>query len=353
MTMTMTKTATATTTKMATMTATMMATHAARRRLLFLAGAAVSLGALPATSRAQNFPDKPVKMIIPYPAGGGADAWGRMVAGKLEKVLGQPIVFDYKPGASTTIGADAAARAPADGYTVFMIDSTAFAYVPNMRKVNYDPIKSFTPLALLGVGPMLLVANPELPVRNVQDLIAHAKANPGKVTIASAGVGSPHHLIGEIFKNRAGISLTHVPYKGAVQYIADLVGGQVDLAVSTITPALQHIASGRLRPLGVSSARRSSALPEVPSIAEQGLAGFDEKPWSCFVAPAGLEPAVLEKLRAAFRATLEDPEVAGGLRKVGMEDAGAWTVAQISEQMQADLAKWGDVIRAANIRLDS
>ncbi len=324
-----------------------------RRDVLKLAGAAATIGGLHSQTRAQGYPEKPLKMIIPYPPGGGADAWGRLVAAKLEKVMGQAIVFDYKPGGSTTIGADAAARSPADGYTVFMIDSTAFAFVPNMRKVNYDPIRSFTPVGLLGVGPMLLVANPSLPVRNVQELVAHAKANPGKITIASAGVGSPHHLIGEFFKNRAGINLTHVPYKGAVQYIADLVGGQVDLAVSTITPALQHLASGRLRALGVSSARRSSALPDVPTIAEQGLPGFDEKPWSAFVAPAGVPPAVLEKLRAAFRTTLEDPEVAGALRKVGLEDVGAWSPAQIGDQMQADLTKWGEIIRAANIRLDS
>lgn len=323
-----------------------------RRDLLKFAAAATALGAH-GHSAAQTYPDKPVKMIIPYPAGGGADAWGRAVAGKLETVLGQPVIFDYKPGASTTIGAEAAARSPADGYTVFMIDSTAFAYVPNMRKINYEPIKSFTPVGMLGVGPMLLLANPSVPARNVQELIAHAKANPGKVTIASAGVGSPHHLIGEFFKNRAGISLTHVPYKGAVQYIADLVGGQVDLAISTITPALQHIASGRLRALGVSSAKRSSALPDVPAIAEQGLTGFDEKPWSCFVAPAGVPPAVLEKLRAAFRTTLEDPEVSGNLRKVGLEEVGGWSPAQMADQMQADLLKWGEIIRAANIRLDS
>ncbi len=323
-----------------------------RRELLQFAAAATALGSH-SHSSAQTYPAKPMKMIIPYLPGGGADAWGRTVASKLETVMGQPIVFDYKPGASTTIGAEAAARSPADGYTVFMIDSTAFAYVPNMRKVNYDPIKSFTPVGMLGVGPMLLLANPSLPVRNVQELIAHSKANPGKVTIASAGVGSPHHLIGEIFRSRAGISLTHVPYKGAVQYIADLMGGQVDLAISTITPALQHIATGRLRALGVSSAKRSSALPDVPAIAEQGLNGFDEKPWSCFVAPSGVPPAILEKLRAVFRTTLEDPEVSGNLRKVGMEEVGAWTPAQMADQMQADLLKWGEVIKAANIRLDS
>lgn len=328
-------------------------TDKARREAIKRMGAVVTLGvALPGTGIAQSFPEKPIRMIVPYPPGGGADSWARTVAGKLEKVIGQPVIFDYKPGGSTTIGADAAARSPADGYTLFMIDSTAFAYVPNMRKVSYDPIRSFVPVGLLGVGPMLLVAGPNVPVRSVPELITYAKANPGKLTIASAGVGSPHHLIGEFFCDRAGISLTHVPYKGAVQYIADLLGGQVDLAVSTITPALPHLQSGRLRPLGVSSAVRSSALPDVPTIAEQGLPGFDEKPWTCFVTNAGVPPAVLERLRTAYRTTIEDPEVSNALRKAGIEEVGAWSPARIGEQMQADYVKWGEIIRKANIRLD-
>ena len=328
-------------------------TDIARREAIKRMGAVAALGvALPGAGVAQSFPEKPIRMIVPYPPGGGADSWARTVAGKLEKVIGQPVIFDYKPGGSTTIGADAAARSPADGYTLFMIDSTAFAYVPNMRKVSYDPIRSFVPVGLLGVGPMLLVAGPNVPVRSVPELITYAKANPGKLTIASAGVGSPHHLIGEFFCDRAGISLTHVPYKGAVQYIADLLGGQVDLAVSTITPALPHLQSGRLRPLGVSSAVRSSALPDVPTIAEQGLPGFDEKPWNCFVTNAGVPTAVLERLRSAYRTTIEDPEVSNALRKAGIEEVGAWSPARIGEQMQADYVKWGEIIRKANIRLD-
>jgi len=323
-----------------------------RRRWMTLAGAGLAGAWLPTGVGAQAYPDKPLKIIVPYPPGGGADSWARTVSSKLEKVIGQPVLLDYKPGASTTIGAEAAARSAPDGYTMFFIDSTTFAYVPHLRKVNYDPLKSFVPVGLLGVGPMLLVANPNVPVRSVAELITYAKANPNKLTIASAGVGSPHHLIGEFFKSRAGIALNHVPYKGAVQYIADLIGGQVDLAVSTITPALPHLQAGKLRPLGVSSARRSSALPDVPSIAEQGLPGFDEKPWNAFVVPAGTPAPVLEKLRAAYKATIEDPEVAGTLRRGGIEDVGSWTPQQIADQMQADHAKWGEVIRKAGIKME-
>jgi tripartite-type tricarboxylate transporter receptor subunit TctC len=318
-----------------------------------MAGAGAAAWTLAGRAAAAPYPEKPVRLIVPYPAGGGADSWSRIVAPRLEKQLGQPVVFDYRPGGSTTIGADATARSPADGYTIHLYDSTAFAYVPNMRRVSYDPIKSFVPLAFLGVLPFVFVAHPSLPVKTIPELVAHAKANPGKLTCASAGVGSPHHLIAEIFKSRNGITMNHVPYKGAAQYIADLVGGQVDLAVSTVGPAAQHVQAGRLRALGVSTVRRSVALPDVPTIAEQGIEGFDEKPWNCFVAPAGLPAEPLERLRAALKVVLEDPEVIAALNKAGCEEVGRMPVAQITDTMRADLAKWGEVIRAANITLDS
>ncbi len=324
-----------------------------RRDALKMAGAGAAAWTLAGRAAAAGYPEKPVRLIVPYPAGGGADSWSRIVAPRLEKQLGQPVVFDYRPGGSTTIGADATARSPADGYTIHLYDSTAFAYVPNMRRVSYDPIKSFVPLAFLGVLPFVIVAHPSLPVKTIPELVAHAKANPGKLTCASAGVGSPHHLIAEIFKSRNGITMNHVPYKGAAQYIADLVGGQVDLAVSTVGPAAPHVQAGRLRALGVSTVRRSVALPDVPTIAEQGIEGFDEKPWNCFVAPAGLPAEPLERLRAAFKVVLEDPEVIAALNKAGCEEVGRMPVAQITDTMRADLAKWGDVIRAANITLDS
>jgi tripartite-type tricarboxylate transporter receptor subunit TctC len=318
-----------------------------------MAGAGAAAWTLAARAAAAGYPEKPVRLIVPYPAGGGADAWSRIIAPRLEKQLGQPVVFDYRPGGSTTIGADATARSPADGYTIHLYDSTAFAYVPNMRRVSYDPIRSFVPLAYLGVLPFVIVAHPSLPVKTIPELVAHAKANPGKLTCASAGVGSPHHLIAELFKSRNGITMNHVPYKGASQYIADLVGGQVDLAVSTVGPAAQHVQAGRLRALGVSTARRSMALPDVPTIAEQGIEGFDEKPWNCFVAPAGLPAEPLERLRAAFKGVLEDPEVVAALNKAGCEEVGRVPVGQLTEMMRSDLAKWGEVIRAANITLDN
>lgn len=327
--------------------------RATRRGILALAGASAAALGLGGRAMAAGYPDKPVKMIVPYPAGGGADTWARLVAGKLEKVLGQPVVFDYRPGGSTTIGADAAARAPADGYTIHLYDSTAFAYVPNMRKVSYEPVKGFVPLAFLGEIPFVVVAHPSVPVKTMQELVAYARANPGKLNVASAGVGSPHHLIAELFKIRAGITMNHVPYKGASQYVADLVGGQVDLAVSTIGPALGHIQTGRLRAIGVTTAKRATPLPDVPTIAEQGFAGFDEKPWNCFVAPAGTPADIVQKLRDAFATVYRDQELVAALRKAGVEEIGAVPVEQVTPQMEAELTKWGDVIRRAKITLDN
>lgn len=324
-----------------------------RRRVLTMAGANAAGWVMAGSALAAGYPNRPLKLIIPYPPGGGADQWARIVAAKLEKVLGETVVFDYRPGGSTTIGAEAAARAAPDGYTIHMIDSTAFAYVPNLRKVNYDPIRSFTVLGPLGALPLMIVAHPSVPARNIQELVAYARANPGKLNCASAGVGSPHHLIGEFFKIRAGITMNHVPYKGAVQYLADLVGGQIDLAVSTLAPAIPYLQAGRIKALGMSTAKRALALPDVPTIAEQGFEGFDEKPWNCFVGPAGMPTDPLNRLRAAFITVYEDREVVTALNKAGVEEVGAMQISQIGEQMRKDLTKWGDVIRQAKITIES
>ncbi|HYF60645.1 MAG TPA: tripartite tricarboxylate transporter substrate binding protein [Burkholderiaceae bacterium] len=324
-----------------------------RRRALHTLAAGLAACTAGRALAQPGWPEKPLRLIVPYPAGGGADSWARIVAARLEKALGTQVVFEYRPGGSTTIGAEAAARAPADGYTFHLYDSTAFAYVPNMRRVPYDPIGSFVPLAYLGVLPFVLVAHPSLPVRDVPELIAHAKANPGKLNCASAGVGSPHHLIAELFKMRNGIAMNHVPYKGAAQYVADLVGGQVDLAVSTIGPAAPHIQTGKLRALGVSTAKRTSALPDVPTIAEQGVEGFDEKPWNVFVAPAGVPAGPLERLRGALRESIADPEVQAALRRAGVEEIGTMHIDRVADAMRADLTKWGEVIRRANITLEN
>lgn len=321
-----------------------------RRQLVSALSASSALGVL-GGARAQSWPDKPVRLIVPYPAGGGADSWSRIVAGRLEKVLGQPIILDYKPGASTMIGNEAGARATPDGYTFLLYDSTGFAYVPNLRKISFDPINAYVPLAHLGAIPFIFVAHPSVPARNMRELVAYAKANPGKLNHASAGIASPHHLIAELFKLRAGVQMNHVPYKGAVQYVADLLGGQVDLAVSTVGPALQHVQAGKLIALGGAMRQRVSVLPDLPSLAEQGFDGFDAKPWNCFVAPVGIPAIARETLSRALRSVIAEPEVVAALAKAGIEETGSLAPEKILDAMRDDSNTWGEVIRSAKITM--
>ena len=323
-----------------------------RRITLTLGAASVGL-ALADRTAAQSFPDKPIKIIIPLPPGGGVDLWARIVTAKLEKLLGQPIVFDYRPGGSGTIGAEAAARAAADGYTMHLIGSAPFAYLPHMRKLTYDPLSAFVPLGALGAVPFLLVVNPNVPARNIAELVAYAKANPGKLNYASSGIGSSNHLFCELFKIRTGIEMNHVPYKGVAQYNPDLIGGVVDLAFTTVAAAIPHLQTGKLRAIGVTSAKRSAVIPSVPTIAEQGVPGFDEKAWVFFVGPAGIPAEPLARLRAAIRTSLEDPEVVTALRNAGVEEVGSVPVDKIAELMRSELNKWGEVIRQAKITMDS
>ena len=323
-----------------------------RRKTLALGGAFVGL-ALSNRTAAQSFPDRPIKIIISVPPGGGVDLWARIVTAKLEKLLGQPIVFDYRPGGGTIIGAEAAARAPADGYTIHQLASAAFAFLPNMRKVPYNPLTSFVPLGTLGGVSLVLVVNPKVPARNIAELVAYAKANPGKLNYASSGIGATNHLLSELLKMRTGIQMVHLPYKGVAEYNTALISGVADLAFTTPASAIPYLQTGKLRAIGVASAKRSAVIPSVPTIAEQGVPGFDEKSWYVFVGPAGIPAEPLARLRAAFRTTLEDPEVVTSLQNAGVEEVGSVPVDKVAELMRSELNKWGEVIRNAKITIDN
>ena len=322
-----------------------------RRKTLAIGAGFVGL-ALSNRTVAQSFPDRPIKIIISVPPGGGVDLWARIVTAKLEKLLGQPIVFDYRPGGGTVIGAEAAARAPADGYTIHQIGSSAFAYQPNMRKVPYNPLSSFVPLGALGSASLLLVVNPKVPARNIAELVAYAKANPGKLNYASSGFGATNHLFSELLKIRTGIQMIHLPYKGVAEYNTALISGVADLAFTTTAAAIPLLQTGKLRAIGVASAKRSGGLPNVPTIAEQGVPGFDEKSWYFFVGPAGIPAEPLARLRTAFRTSLEDPEVITALQNAGVEEVGSVPVDKVAELMRSELNKWGEVIRNAKITMD-
>jgi len=323
-----------------------------RRNVLrgFAAGAAAI--ALPHAARAQ-FPDKAIKVVIGYSTGGATDATARLVGRQLEQRLGQPVVFEYKPGAGASLGVDFVAKAAPDGYTIGLTDSGPMTIMPNLRKVGYDPLKDLVPLSFVCATGLVLIVHPAVKANDVGELIALAKAEGGRLNYASSGVGSVHHLAGELFKAQAGVRITHVPYKGAAPALTDLIGGQVPVMFATIGPALQMIQAGKARALGVTSAKRSAALPNVPTIAEQGLAGYEAVLWFLMVAPAAIPAAQRTRLEKDLAAVLVEPGLIRDLEKLGNEDVGPRTPQQVTELLKSELAKWAKVIREANITLES
>ena len=323
-----------------------------RRKVLAYLGAGAASLALPA-ARAQAWPSQPVKLVIGYATGGATDATARLVGRQLEAALGQPIVYEYKPGAGASLGAEYVARATPDGYTIGLTDTGPMSIMPNLRKLTYDPVKDFTPLSYVCETGLVVLVHPSVPAKNIAELVGLLKASPDKYNYASSGVGSVHHLAGELFKSKAGVKATHVPYKGAGPALSDLVAGQLPIMFATIGPALPMIASGKARALGVTSAKRSSALPDVPTLAEQGLAGYDASLKFSLVAPAGLPAPIAARLQSDLKKIVSDPELAKALQKLGNDDVGPRTPDEVTQITGNDLKKWGSVIREAGITLDS
>jgi len=285
------------------------------RRLALAALLALAAG----PGLAQPYPARPVTLVVPYPAGGSADILARLVGQKLSLKIGQTVVVENKGGAGTAIGARAVAESTADGYTLLMGTVSSQAINPAMAKVGYDPLKDFTPVAPVAAIPFVLVANPASPYRNVADVIAAAKANPGGIGYASAGPGTSNHLAGEMLANAAHVKLLHVPYRGSAPALGDVLANQVPLMFDLLTTSLPHIRSGKLRPLGMTSARRSALLPEVPTLAESGLPGFEVSAWFGIFAPAALPQGVVTQLNTALNAVLRTPEMEKALLELGTE----------------------------------
>ncbi|MBI2728952.1 MAG: tripartite tricarboxylate transporter substrate binding protein [Polaromonas sp.] len=281
--------------------------------------AALAGGFAPAV-QAQSYPAKPIRFIVPYPAGGGTDIVARLVAAKMTISMGQPVVVDNKPGASTVIGTDMVAKAPADGYTFGLVTDSHAINPTFFPKLPYDSFRDFEPLTQLVFVPLVLVANPSLNVKTVPELIAAAKAKPGKINYASIGNGTPHHLSMEWFKSMAGISMTHIPYKGVAPALTDLVAGQVDVMFTGTSSASPYVKAGRLHALAVSSAKRQPAFPDTPPVAEAGLPEFDFMTWYGTVLPAGTPRNIVMRLNQEIAAALNQPDVKdklGGLGVVG------------------------------------
>lgn len=322
-----------------------------RLHLLVAAASLAALGPL-APAHAQDWPTKPVRWIVPFPPGGAMDAIARTLGDKLSKSLGQPFVVENRPGAGGNIGAEYVAKAPADGSTI-MITSIGMATNKFLYpRLPYDPVKDFAPVSLLAVVPNVLVTNSTQPnVKTVSDVIAAAKAQPGKLTFASAGNGTSIHLAGEMFTALAHVEMLHIPYKGSGPAVTDLIGGQVNYMFDSVTSSKPHIMAGKLRPIAVTTAKRSSALPNVPTIAEAGLPGYEVSPWFAVFAPAGTPKPVVVKLNAALVQAMKQPDVKARLAAIGAEPIGS-TPDELASHLNHELARWGKLITERGIKPD-
>ncbi len=301
---------------------------------------------------AQEWPNKPIRWIVPFPPGGAMDVMARALAEKSSKSLGQAVVIENKPGAGGNIGADFVARSDADGYTM-MITSIGMATNKFLYpKLSYDPVKDFSPVSLIAIVPNVLVTNTTQPnVKTVSDVIANAKAQPGKLTYASAGNGSSIHLAGEVFTSMAKIDMQHIPYKGSNPAVTDLLGGQVNYMFDSITSAKPHIDAGKLRPIGITTSKRSKALPNVPTIAESGLPGYEVTPWFAVFVPAATPKPIVNKLNAALLDALKSPEIKTKFDGIGAEPLGT-TPDELAIYLNKEIERWGRVISTNNIKSD-
>jgi tripartite-type tricarboxylate transporter receptor subunit TctC len=302
---------------------------------------------------AQSYPTRPVRLIVPYPAGGATDFFARLVFPKMGEALGQQVVVENKPGAGTAIGASEVARSAPDGYTLLLGDAGTYAFNPTLyKRLSYDPVKDFAPVSLTGRFALILTVNPNsIKAASLKEFVDIAKSQPGKVDYGAPGPGSPIHLAMELFKQRAGLTMTPIPYKGGADAMNDLVGGRIGAMFLDIASGLPQIRGGKVRALAVASDKRVAALPDLPTIGESGYPGFEAWAWQGFVAPAGTPRAVVEKLNSEFAKVMADPVIKQRLSESGFEPQTS-TPEQFAAYIKSEIAKWQKVIRDSNISLD-
>jgi tripartite-type tricarboxylate transporter receptor subunit TctC len=327
-----------------------------RQRLLRAMAALVGIAALalaaPSGAQAPAYPTKPIRLVVPFPPGGATDILAREVSKHLTETWGQSVVVDNRPGAGGNIGTELVAKAAPDGYTLEMGTVGTHAINASLyAKMPFDHVKDFAPVILVAGVPNVLVVNPSVRVNSVQELIAYAKANPGKLNFASSGPGTSIHLSGELFKVMAGVQMTHVPYKGSAPALQDLLGGQVQLMFDNLPPSLPQIKAGKLRALAVTSATRAPALPDVPTIAESGLPGFEASSWFGILAPAGTPPAIIAKMNMEVAKWLASPEGKEKLVAIGANGAGG-SPEDFARHIQAETAKWAKVVKESGAKVD-
>ena len=318
-------------------------------RVALLVAAVVLAAAMPAL--AQDYPNRPIRFIVPYPPGGGTDVVARIMSDALAADLGQPIIIDNRGGAAGNVGTDIAAKAAADGYNILFTLSSHTINPKLYDKLPFDVERDFVPISLAALIPQILVVHPSVPANNVQELIALAKANPGKLNYASVGSGSPGHIAGELFKIKTGVDIVHIPYKGGGPAVVDTIGGQVQLLFVSMPAAWQHVKAGKLKAIAVASAKRSVAAPDLPTIAESGVPDYAVESWYGALAPAKTPPAAVARLNAAFAKVLGNPQIKEKLLAQGAEAAPS-TQAEMDRVIKEELEKWDLVIKTAKIKPD-
>jgi tripartite-type tricarboxylate transporter receptor subunit TctC len=312
--------------------------------------AVLALACAPAVALAQSYPSKPLRLVVPYSPGGGADNAARILATRLSTTLGQTVVIDNRPGGSGMIGAQAVAQAEPDGYTV-LYDASAFAVNPALRKMAFDPAKDLVPVSLAVTVPNIFVVPPNAPYGTVQEFVDYARKHPGKLTYASYGAGSAAHLIGELLKARAGIDLLHVPYKGGAPALTDLMGGQVDSYFANAASGMSYVKSGKLRALAVTSAKRMAAMPDVPTLAESGFKDFEVLEWNGFFVPKGTPNEVVTRLAKEVQAAVKDPATRQKLQGLGLDPVGS-TPEEFGRFVQAEMTRWAGLVKSNRITVD-
>lgn len=317
--------------------------------LVILTVLATAVGA----AHAQGYPSKPIRFVVPFPPGGPLDIMARVIGAKLQEAWGQPVIVDNKPGAGGGIGADTVAKSPGDGYTLLMGAVSTHAINPTLyAKIPYDPVKDFIPVTLVAQVPNILVVNPSLPVKSVKELIEHAKAKPGALSFASGSTGSTGHLAGELFKAMAGVDMVHIPYKGAAPAMTDLLAGQTQLMFDNIANSLSQVKAGKLRALAVTTLKRSPAMPELPTIDEAGLKGFDLTTWFGVFVPAKTPKELVDKLNAEIVKTLASKDGRDRLATMGAEPPAITTPAEFAAFVQREEAKYAKVVKASGARVE-